>query len=351
MTQQPSSSPLFSLIIPVYNGGDHFKRCLRSVRASRFTDWELIVVDDGSTDDSSHWAAQFGATVLYTNGRQGPAAARNLGSQQAHGRYLFFTDADCELHADTLSVAAAHLKANPAVDALFGSYDRQPAAQNLVAQYKNLFHHYVHQTSHEQATTFWTGCGCIKRDLFLKLGGFDATRYRRPAIEDIDLGYRLTQQGGQIRLLKPMQVKHLKAWTVLSLLKSDIFDRGIPWTELLFRYQAFRGDLNLQTHNRVSVVAIWGWVGCVAWRLLEGWPPSLSSIFNPPLRGMARVVNTALLVFLPLLLLWLNRDLYRFFQRERGPRFALQAIPLHWLYYFYNAISFGCGLLLHRLRQ
>jgi glycosyltransferase involved in cell wall biosynthesis len=321
-------SPLFSIVIPVYNGGDLFKRCLAAIRQSSYTDWELVVVDDGSTDDSDLLAGQFGARVLNTKGRLGPAAARNLGAQAARGRYLYFIDADCELHPDTLANIAQIIHTDPGLDALFGSYDDAPGAPNFIAQYKNLFHHYVHQNSNATASTFWTGCGVIKRSQFLALGGFDLQRYRRPAIEDIDLGYRLKQAGGRIRLAKQVQVKHLKAWTLASLLKSDIFDRGIPWTRLILRGRAFMSDLNLQTHNRVSVVAVYGLLLALA-----------AGFFQPPALFLA--------LALAALLLWLNQDLYRFFYQKRGLPFTLRVIPMHWFYYIYNAISFGCGLLLY----
>lgn len=320
--------PLISVVIPVYNGGSLFLRCLSALKQSTFSNWELMVVDDGSTDASGLLAKQLGARVFTTPGHQGPAAARNLGGRFARGRYLLFIDADCAVHPDTLEKIAAIVTAEPDLDALFGSYDVDPSASNFFAQYKNLFHHYVHQHGRDDASTFWTGCGCIKRSRFLALGGFDVQRYRRPAIEDIDLGYRLKKAGGRIRLAKAVQVQHLKAWTLLALLRSDIVDRGIPWTRLILRDKIFAADLNLQTHNRVSVVAVYGLL--VA--LLAGlWQPA----------GLPVALG------LMLLLLWLNVDLYRFFYRKRGLVFLLGVIPAHWLYYGYNAVAFGLGLLLY----
>jgi glycosyltransferase involved in cell wall biosynthesis len=320
--------PFFSIIVPVYNGGSQFERCLQAIQGSTFTDWELIVVDDGSTDGSGRLAHQLGARVFETQRRAGPAVARNLGARLARGQYLYFIDADCELHADTLAHIAGQFKADPDLDALFGSYDDAPGASNFIAQYKNLFHHYVHQTGKEEASTFWTGCGAIKRFLFLSLGGFDVQRYRRPSIEDIDLGYRLKQEGGRIHLVKHVQVKHLKAWTLASLLKSDILDRGIPWTRLILRDRSFAADLNLQTHNRVSVVAVY---------------VLLFSLLVSLLQPVALFLSLGLAG----LLVWLNFNLYSFFYHKRGWLFALKVIPLHWLYYFYNGISFACGFYLY----
>jgi GT2 family glycosyltransferase len=141
--------------------------------------------------------------------------------------------------------------------ALFGSYDDAPAATNFLSQYKNLFHHYVHQIANEEASTFWGACGAIRREVFLKLGGFDES-YHQPCIEDIELGYRLKRAGYRIRLLKTLQVKHLKHWGVKSLLKTDFFQRALPWTELILRDRRLVNDLNLKTSSRVSVASIYG---------------------------------------------------------------------------------------------
>ena len=307
----------FSLIIPVYNARGTLPVCLQSVRQSDFGDWELIIVDDGSTDGSAELAAEMGARVIRTHSRNGPAYARNLGVSIAHGRFLFFLDADCQLHPDTLSRAARHLQADLTLDALFGSYDDAPAAPNFISQYKNLFHHYIHQTSRETAVTFWAGCGAICRERFLELGGFDAARYPRPAIEDIELGYRLTAVGGRIRLAKDVQVTHLKKWTLPTLLRSDICDRAIPWSRLLYGPTAVPADLNLQKKHRFSGAAV------------------LVLLFS--LLGMGWQRGTAVSALLSAVaLLWLNRDFYQFLRRKRGWFFAWRAIPLHWLYYFYG---------------
>ncbi|MGB1253818.1 MAG: glycosyltransferase family 2 protein, partial [Candidatus Promineifilaceae bacterium] len=112
-----NDEPLFSVVIPVLNGGSAFAVCLAALRRSRFADWELIVVDDGSCDDSAEMAQSHGATILNTP-QAGPAHARNVGAQAARGRYLFFLDADCEVHEDTLWKSAEILQADPSLDAL-----------------------------------------------------------------------------------------------------------------------------------------------------------------------------------------------------------------------------------------
>lgn len=219
----------------------------------------------------------------------------------------------------------ATFECEPELAAVFGSYDDEPTATNFLSQYKNLFHHYVHQTAREEAYTFWGACGAIRRGVFLAMEGFDE-RYRQPSIEDIELGYRLKQAGHRIRLCKALQVKHLKRWGILSLVKSDFFHRALPWTELILRYRRFTNDLNLRLSNRVSVVLTYGLLGTLAGA--AWWPGSL-----------------ALAGVLTLMLVALNAPLYRFFRRKRGLRFAVQTILWHWFYYFYSGLAFAIGVV------
>ncbi|MEK7324805.1 MAG: glycosyltransferase, partial [Chloroflexota bacterium] len=322
------SEPTLSMIVPVRDGGAMFRQCLAAIKGSRISPHELIVVDDGSSDESAGWAASAGATVVKTaTPGSGPAIARNLAVTHATGDLLFFCDADVQIQPDTLEHIQRIFTADPGLTALFGSYDDQPGDPGFLSQYRNLFHHYVHQHASEEASTFWSGCGIIRRDAFLEQGGF-ASRYQLPSIEDIELGCLVKQRGGRIRLDKTLQVKHLKRWTLKSMLHSDIIARGIPWTRLIFREGAFLNDLNLQTHNRASVATIYLGLLC-----------ALAGIFQPLLWLGALFAALALLV--------LNRHLYQFFAAKRGPAFALKALVPHWLYYFYNGISFSLGLLLH----
>ncbi|MBL8046518.1 MAG: glycosyltransferase family 2 protein, partial [Anaerolineales bacterium] len=166
-----------SLIIPVYNGGAEFQRCLAAIGRATVAPHEVIVVDDGSTDNTRQWAEKAGARILQTTRpTSGPAVVRNLGAQAATGEILFFVDADVEIRAETLAHISRVFAAQPSLTALFGSYDDAPAAPNFLSQYKNLMHHYVHQHASEQASTFWSGCGAIRRAAFLEFGGF-SSRY------------------------------------------------------------------------------------------------------------------------------------------------------------------------------
>ena len=332
-TSQGRQPELVSVVIPVHNSAESLGRCLQAVAASHYRPHECIVVDDGSTDGSRTIARQFPVRLLELGGGPfGPAYARNRGAEAASGEVLCFVDSDIVICPDTLSEVAETFAQRPQVDAVFGSYDDNPEAANFISQYKNLFHHFIHQQGSEDAATFWGGCGAIRREIFLAMGGFDQDCYPRPSIEDIELGYRLRAAGYKIMLNKKIQVKHLKRWTVGGMIKSDVLDRGIPWTELILRDRCFISDLNLRGSSRVSVLMTYA----LATALIGAW-------WWPGWLAVGGVLIGALLAF--------NVPVYRFFRQKRGLRFALQSIPWHWLYYFYSGLAFAMGVaryLVHR---
>jgi glycosyltransferase involved in cell wall biosynthesis len=307
---------MLSVIIPVHNGGEKFRRCLEAIKAASPQPDELIVVADGDSDGSWRVAEEFGARVIRLEQDGGPARARNAGARVARGDMLVFLDADVACVPDLFRQINETFERAPEVAALFGSYDDSPAEPNFLSQYKNLFHHYVHQISCEEASTFWAGCGAVRRDVFLALGGFDES-YRRPSIEDIELGYRLRRAGHRIRLVKTLQVKHLKRWTPRSLVYADFWLRAVPWTELIQRDSKLLNDLNLTRKARVAVVL--GWL----------------SVILPPL---------------VVVMLAMHAGLLRFFWAKRGALFTLAALPWLWLYNLYSGLGFAVGLVRHWIR-
>jgi len=311
--------PTLSVVVPVRDGGLDFERCLQRLRDSYVTDYELIVVDDGSTDDSAVLAARAGATVVRNATPQGPAAARNLGAQAARAPLIFFLDADVAVHPPTLGLAMARFDADPVLAALFGSYDDTPAAPGLVSQYRNLLHHFVHQQGQFQqgirpAHTFWTGCGTIRRDVFLAFGGFDPRLYPRPAIEDIELGYRLTRAGHRIVLARDVLATHMKRWTLAEVVRTDIFRRGVPWAILIKRTGTIETDLNVKSDQKACVVLTGITILAALSCLVTAW---------------AGVVALAVLAAI----VGLNQGFFTFLVRRKGWAFACAAVPLQLLYY------------------
>lgn len=319
-----------SIIIPVYNGGEAFYQCLLSVKKFAPSEIEIIIVADGDTDGSRKLAQKFTSKIIINDQALGPAKARNLGAKIATGDLLFFLDADVSINENTIPNIQQFFAKNLDITALIGSYDDQPSATNFLSQYKNLFHHYTHQQAQEKALTFWGACGIIKRDIFEKIGGFNSS-YKLPSVEDIELGYRLIEAGYKISLVKDIQVKHLKKWTIISLLKADIFQRAIPWTILLLKYGNIVNDLNLSWTNRVSILLIYG---LLILTVLSFW-------FN----------FVYLFIIIIITLLIINRKVYYFFYQKKGLIFSLNTILWHWFYYLYGGFGFMLGLILFRFKN
>jgi glycosyltransferase involved in cell wall biosynthesis len=312
---RPSS---VSVIVPVHNGAAFLAPCLTALQASDLPPHEIIVVDDASTDGSGDLARGHGVTVVTRDHRAGAAIARNAGAHAASGDVFLFVDADCVVRPDTVARLVRNLETHPDVVAVFGSYDDAPADPHFLSQYRNLLHHFVHQQGSSEATTFWTGCGGVRRAAFERLGGFDP---RHADVEDIEFGYRLRAHGYRILLDHDLLVKHLKVWRFWGMLRTDVLGRAVPWSRLLLQRKQMVDDLNISRHHRISAV-----LAGLTVVLLLGAP------FEPRLLFILALVLAAIVA--------LNHDLYGFFVRKRGLVFAVAVLPLHVLYYLYSSVTF-----------
>ncbi len=336
----PLSKRALSVIIPVRDSLPELHQCLQALSSNQGPLTELIVVDDCSSADVAEVAAQYGARYFRLPLHQGPAAARNQGAQHAAGEIFIFIDADVMVAPNTLTIIREKFDSNPDLDALFGSYDDSPQHTDFCSSYKNLLHHYTHQHSEEEATTFWSGCGAIRKKAFEDVKGFDEGTYPVASIEDIDLGLRLRQKGLKIQLVKRLQVKHLKKWTLGSLVRTDIFQRAVPWTKLIVRSGYLPHDLNLSWESRLSTFLV-----AVSILLLA--VIHRATILGPRASFSLALVFAAIVASL----LILNGKLYSCFLRKRGPAFSAAAILFHWIYLLYSGTVFLCCGAFELLRE
>ena len=316
-----------SIIVPVGGAAPAWSRCVASLARLDPAPGEIVLVFDGPNEDLAARAAALAARVIVLPEAAGPAGARNRGAAEASGEIFLFLDSDVEAPAGIAARVARLFGGADAPTAVIGSYDDAPSEPDLFSQYRNLLHHFVHQTGREEASTFWAGCGAVRRREFLALGGFDES-YGRPSIEDIELGARLRRAGHRIRLVKDLQVKHLKRWRPADMVATDLLRRAVPWTRLMLADGRLVNDLNVKSRERLNVLLAFlpPLALATAWR----WPAMLA-------------VAAAAIVLLALL----NARLLRFLRRRRGIGFALAALPLHWLYLLICGLGFGLGLLGH----
>ncbi|HEY2626566.1 MAG TPA: glycosyltransferase [Candidatus Udaeobacter sp.] len=319
-----------SVIIPVWCGGTNFAKCLSSAMAAIQNDDEIIVVADGESDGSWRIAEQMSVPVVKLRATSGPGRARNVGAETSKCDILFFIDADVTIPPDSIERIRSIFETEKDLAALIGSYDEQPSEANFHSQYKNLFHYYVHQHGRTEASTFWGACGAIRREVFLKAGGFDPS-YNRPCIEDIELGYRLKAASEKIRLVPDLQVKHLKRWNAYSLIETDVFDRATPWTELIWdrfirRRPLVRHDLNLGVSYRLSLITSFLFVAALVGALFTRWAVPFVLLFG-------------------FLFVLLQVPFFSFFRMKRGLSFAFRALAWRFGYDLYSGLGFFYGSL------
>lgn len=324
-----------SIIVPAYNAAHYLEVSLPPLirMRDRSDILEVIVVDDCSPDPSNVATAErLGATVIKMPKNGGPGAARNLAARTARGDILWLVDADVVAHENGGSLIREAFSRDAALGAVFGSYDRDPPAKNFASSYKNLVHRYYHQRGKTESDTFWSGCGAIRKDVYFDLGGFDGARYGRPSIEDIEFGFRMRKAGWKISLLQDLLGTHLKNWTLKEVVRTDIFQRAIPWSYLILSGRAMSNDLNVSGGERVKAIA----AGL--------WTLSLLSFCIPQFWPAAAVAAAASTIAVGAL----NFSLFKFFEENRGPVFALKALAYHQFYYLYGAASFTlCALAFH----
>jgi GT2 family glycosyltransferase len=288
-------------VVPATNDPPTLDACVNAILAAERPPDEIYVITEG----------------------RGPAQARNTGFEDAKGDVVVFVDADVLPHADAFVRIRAAFEADPTLAAIFGSYDDLPAEPGVVSQFRNLLHHHVHQQGAGAATTFWAGLGAVRADAFRAVGGFDADRYPRPSVEDIDLGTRLTGSGGKILLDPLIQGTHLKRWTLQEMVRTDFWQRGVPWVELVLRHRSGSTALNLGWRHRVSAAA--AMVSALA--VLRGRP-------GTALAGL--VALTAL-----------NIELYELFLRRHGPVGVATGAGLHAVHHVTGALAVPVGIARH----
>lgn len=200
MTKQATRQPLVSAIVPTYNASRYITDCLASIAAQQGgVPTEIIVVDDGSTDDTRDKVRAFGRVRLVKQANAGPSAARNRGISEANGEYIAFLDSDDLWTPEKLAVQMALFRDHPNLGLVFGDCrifdEKGPRLKSMFSEA-------------ELDETFWgdpimvkdgyaklfklnyipTGAAVVRKDCFEVAGNFDeALRY----VEDLDLWLRI----------------------------------------------------------------------------------------------------------------------------------------------------------------
>lgn len=328
MDHEPGGGkPLVSVIIPAFNAGYTVERCLDSILTSRYNRIEILMVDDGSTDDTLDRARKRKCRILRQSENRGAAASRNLGCREAKGDLFVFLDADVAVHPESIGFIVEDLYERNIASAVIGAYSKTQEVRGFFSQYQNLFTYFNHDKSGASISWFWTALGAARKDAFTGTSGFNE-RYRGASAEDMEMGYTLSLQGHRIAYDNRIQGVHLHHHTLGSLLRNN-FKKSSDLVLLIWRmspHDKFAHGFSDKRNAYAMATAMLVMVSALLCFLDMRWAALLA----------------ASLLVLPLV----NLPFYRFVRTEKGMGFAIKCALMHYLIY----ITTGFGAVIGTAR-
>ncbi len=297
---------MISVVIPVRNGARALDACLRAACAAALPDNEVVVVDDGSTDESAAIAARHPCRLVRLEHRRGASAARNAGAAAARGEILFFTDADCVLGPQTMPRAATALEAAGPRAVVGGTYETRPFDPGFFPAFQAVFINY-HETRRPDDPDYVATHAMVMRSAdFRASGGFD--EHFLPILEDVEFCHRLRRAGFRLRMDPQVLVHHSFGFGLSGSLRNAA--RKVRyWARYSLRNRDLLADSGTASRGLKAAGALAG----LCW---------VSSAAAAVLRLPTLLLPLPLLVFAAILA---NSGLVRAFHAAGGPLFATAA--------------------------
>lgn len=267
-----------SVIVPVWNNGRQLQACLEALQAQDFPQarFEIIVADNGSSDDTVSVARQFSRVNVVVEPRSGSYIARNTALRTAIGRYVAFTDSDCIPHSDWLSTAFTRAVSDPAIGLVAGPIELfdEEAGRAVCRDYEKLFSFPQDPSAGNCATANWMS----PRHVLEEVGGFSEIM---KSGADKEMALRIRQAGYLLVLANDMIVEHPVRATYKALVAKRRRLTGGRWDRMhgagrmrrALRLQAVETYRRLQrilayeqfsTSQRAKLMALWVYMSGVS---------------------------------------------------------------------------------------
>ncbi len=318
-----------SVIIPNYNNSATIGRCLEAVFASAYDNFEVVVIDDCSVDDSVDIIEGFPCKLVRLDRHAGASTARNAGAARSRGDILFLTDADCLLTRDALAIAAETLSSYGPGVILGGTYTPIPGDDGFFSTFQSIFINYSETKRAERPDYVATHAMIIDAATFRKSGGF--VEDFLPILEDVEFCHRMCRAGYALRVNPDIQVRHIFGFSLSRSLR-NAFRKSMFWTIYSIRNGDLLADSGASSHElkanggacllSVLLLALFLWVP----------HPAI-----PPLIFLTVAVN-----------LFISRRLMSAFLRHKGARFAAAAVIYYVSLY---PLAAGAGALAGAVRH
>lgn len=313
---------LLSVVIALYNTENEIQTCLESIFRNEGDFFEVIIVDDCSTDNSLALAQQFPCRFFSTDKNSGPAKARNIGVAEAKAEIILFLDSDTKVKEDSLNLFCEAFQKYPDISAVIALPECESLRQGRASDYNALRNNYSLVSSPERSDYFTTQMGAIRKQSFLQAGGFNE-KFTSADIEDMELGLRLPPDS--ILIHKGIVIGHHFP-PFLSILQK-YFRRAALLTELLKENNKL-----CKTHaNSAGMFSVW--------------MALLSLLFL--LVALYKAEFMALQVVFTMAFILTNRQLFVFAMGKRGESYLFAALFFEYLF----SLAIGLGGISYRLRM
>lgn len=313
-----------SIIIPNRNGSVTIGRCLESIFSSDYDRFEVIVIDDCSDDESIEIIQKFPCRLIRLDKHSGASKARNAGALVSRGQDLFFTDADCLMERNTLSILSTTMAGQGPDTIIGGTYTRIPQDPGFFSLFQSVFINYF-ETKHAGNPDYVaTHALAINAGTFRKSGGFPEDFL--PIIEDVEFSHRLRRAGYRLVMDPAIQVRHIFNFTFRSSLRNAL-KKPRYWTQ----YSLANKDLLVDsgTASRELKVNVLSCFFCLVF--LGLW---LFARQSPFLYSLPMIISANIFA---------NRLLIRAFSDTKGTFFAFFASIYYTTLY---AFAVGVGAML-----
>ncbi|PUZ21234.1 Glycosyltransferase involved in cell wall bisynthesis [Chitinophaga costaii] len=249
----------FSVIIPTYNRAGQLKTCLESLEAQTFRDFEILVCDDGSLDDSAAVVEAFKATTtlpvqyFFNENWGGPAYPRNVGIAHSQAPWLCFLDSDDYWYPEKLAECNAFTQQYDFICHEVDIIGRRPP-RNRIRTFA--FGTKVFYNLMTRGNSIITSSVCVKKEIILSLGGFSEDKMMI-AVEDFDLWLRIARAAYQFKVIH----RSLGAYWEGGGNISTASDKQLKRLENIYnRYLPYLADTPRALHRATAVL-----------RYLQGW--------------------------------------------------------------------------------
>ena len=250
-----------SVIIPNRNGGSTIGLCLEALFKSAHNSFEVVVVDDCSTDNSISIIEKYPCSLVKLEHHVGTAHARNIGAMQSSGEILFFIDSDCLVFEDTLALAEKLSSTHGLNTVIGGTYTIHPYDRTFYSAFQSAYINYSELKNFQYPDYIAAHAMIISSHTFKETGGFPADFL--PIIEDVEFSHRLRRNGYKLIMEPNLKVQHIfgyrnmadslrngyrksKYWMIYSIGNKDVLsDSGTASYEMKTNVFSMFGSLVL----------------------------------------------------------------------------------------------------------